>query len=236
MTAALALYGGRHPHDRPVYGYAAASHVLGIPGSTLRSWILGTYYTHAGERRFFEPLIALPDPDKNLLSFHNLVECHVLRSLRIEHSVQLQNVRNALSRAEEQLGINHLLRHQAFRVSGRELFLDTFSKLESLSPPDQYAMRTVIKRYLKRIEWEAPDMPNWFKPFSRTPPGTASRDLIGVNPRIRFGRPVIRRRGISTVAIYNLYDAGESKAGVMREYEITDSEFEEAFFFEKRAA
>ena len=64
--------------EMPAYGINEAAHYLGIPKATLRSWVLGRPYLTATGRRFFKPIIDLPDREQRLLSFVNLVEAHVL--------------------------------------------------------------------------------------------------------------------------------------------------------------
>ncbi|MGH8068644.1 MAG: hypothetical protein ACRERE_26115 [Candidatus Entotheonellia bacterium] len=53
------------------------AHYLQIPQATLRSWVVGRRYPTGDGTRFFEPLVTLPDPNRPLLSFMNVVEVHV---------------------------------------------------------------------------------------------------------------------------------------------------------------
>jgi DNA-binding transcriptional regulator YiaG len=66
------------PRGMPAYSLAEAAHYLRIPLATLRSWVRGRYYPTDGGKKFFKPVIELPDPNLVSLSFINLVEAHVL--------------------------------------------------------------------------------------------------------------------------------------------------------------
>lgn len=78
---------GLDPHARPRYSLAQAARYVRISPTTLRSWVMGRTYPTASGSRYFEPLILRPVPEDPRLSFSNLVEAHVLRSLRTRHEV-----------------------------------------------------------------------------------------------------------------------------------------------------
>jgi hypothetical protein len=80
----------------PSYGITEAAHYLRLPTATLRSWLRGRYYPTESGRKYFKPVIDLPDPELASLSFVNLVEAHVLDAIRREHRIPLPNVRSAL--------------------------------------------------------------------------------------------------------------------------------------------
>jgi hypothetical protein len=81
----LALYGGHDPRDLPAYPLDVAASVLLLPKSTLKFWVFGETWTEkGGVLRSFAPLIDPPDRDQHNLSCVNLVEAHVLKSLRKE--------------------------------------------------------------------------------------------------------------------------------------------------------
>jgi hypothetical protein len=73
----------------PAYSVAEASRYLGLPGSTVRSWVAG----QTGSRAVFRPADPGPPP---CLSFVNLVEAHVLAAIRKKHRVSLQRIRKAV--------------------------------------------------------------------------------------------------------------------------------------------
>ena len=53
--------------------------------------------------------------------------------------------------------------------------------------------------------------------------------------RIAFGRPVIARRGISTTAIRDRVNAGESEEEIAQDYGLDHTEVEEAIVYEQAA-
>src|SRR5438105_14454888 len=83
--------------DQPAYGLAEAARYLKVASATLHSWVAGRPYPKAGGKiARFQPLIHPPRRNPPVLTFWNLIEAHVLRSLRTEHGVSLKAVRQAL--------------------------------------------------------------------------------------------------------------------------------------------
>jgi hypothetical protein len=87
-----------------------------------------------------------------LLSFSNLIEAHVLRSLRTEHGVPVKALRSALSYAENALGIDRLLLRPELRADAGRILLERYGQLIDLSTSGQLAMRLLFDEHLKRVE------------------------------------------------------------------------------------
>src|ERR1043165_3166746 len=83
--------------DRDVAAYtlAEAARYVRLPVATLRSWVLGREYPKADGRGQFPPLIRPGSREPAWLSFSNLIEAHVLRSLRTEQGVPVKALRDA---------------------------------------------------------------------------------------------------------------------------------------------
>src|SRR5262245_24489078 len=93
---------GPDPRDEPAYPLSEAARYVKLPLATLSSWIVGRPYPRAGEIVRFDPLIQPARRKPSTLSFWNLVEVHVLRSLRTEHGVRLSDLRKAIRFAERE--------------------------------------------------------------------------------------------------------------------------------------
>src|SRR5687768_17000995 len=93
---AESLYRGVDPRDTPAYFVADAAHYLRLPGATVRSWVLGRNYPTETGAKHFPALIRIADRENQLLSFNNLVELHVLSSIRRVHRVELKAVRKSI--------------------------------------------------------------------------------------------------------------------------------------------
>lgn len=220
--------------DSAAYTIAEAARYLRLPAATLRSWVLGRRYPTAEGSNRFPPLIQPASRQPPLLSFWNLIEAHVLRSLRTEHGVPVKALRSAITYAEKELGIDRLLLRQELCTNAGRVFLERYGELIELSASGQLAMRRLFEEHLKRVEWDSYKFPVRLYPFlSSGTPGEARP--IAIDSRIAFGRPVVLRKGISTSAIVERIDAGETVDDVAADYELGPSEIEEAVLYERAA-
>ena len=219
--------------DQPAYTLAEAARYLKLPAATLRSWTIGRNYPAAGRTARFSPLIHAAKTAPTQLSFYNLIEAHVLRSLRVDHGVGIKEMRAAISFAEKSLQIERLLLHKDLRAHAGEVFLDKYGELLNLSASGQLAMRRLLAEHLRRVEWDRRKFPVRLYPFVSGE--SSSNKPIAIDPTIAFGRPIVLRTGISTTAIAERLDGGESVVELAEDYGLTESEIEEAVLYERAA-
>ena len=181
----------------------------------------------------YVPVTVILELEWVLLSFYNLIEAHVLRSLRTEHGVAIREVRKAIKYAERTLKIDRLLLNKSLRTHAGEVFLDEYRRLISLSASGQLTMRRLREDHLKRVEWNDWRFPVRLYPYVSAEPTTARP--IAIDPSIAFGRPVVLRAGVSTEAIAGRIDAGESVAVLAEDYDLKPEEIEEAVLYERAA-
>ena len=213
---------------------AEAARYVRIAPATLRSWVIGRDYPKSGGIARFKPLIRLASANRAELSFANLVEAHVLRALRADHGVSIKDVRSALDFAEKALGIKRLLLNPALRTDAGNVFLDRYGELINLSKSGQLAMKKLLEAHLRRVEWGATDTPSRLYPFIRGDYLDAPKP-IAIDPLIAFGRPIVLRKGVSTSAIADRIDAGETVDDLAQDYDLEPSEVEEAVVYERAA-
>ena len=225
-------YGGRDPREIPIYSVPQAAHYLKMSKATLGTWVFGRHYERKDGMAYFKPPIQLSDPDSRKLSFWNLIEAHVLQSLRVDHEVSMRDVRNALDWAEDELGIDYLLRRQELHTTGGKIFIDRYGELINASQSGQIAMRMLLKEYLRHVEWGKDLLAVQYLP---SPHDDSSSNRIVIDPRIGFGRPVIHPEGISTAVIVARVDAGELLEIIAEDYNLNVKAIEEAVVYERAA-
>ena len=230
----FSLYGGRDPRTLPAYGLTEAARYLHIPAATLRSWLVGRTYPRQDGLSSFEPLIKATGTGTLRLSFVNLVEAHVLRALRTQHGIPISHVRQALDYAERELGIQRLLLSKELLTSAGELFLEHYGQLINLSRSGQLAIKKVLEAHLRRVERDDRSIPIRLYPFLSTEAEDGRRPVV-IDPQVSFGRPMLAGAGVTTAAIAQRIDAGESVADLALDYGITPEQVEEAVVFENAA-
>jgi uncharacterized protein (DUF433 family) len=237
MARKYDIYKGRDPREIPQYSVWEAAHWLKIPPATLRSWIKGRDYAtrHYGKRAF-EPVIMLPDKQLPLLSFINLVEAHVLDSLRYKHSVPLPNVRDAISYLRDSLDSKHPLADYAFKLRGVDLVIEEADEILNVSRKGQLGLKGIIESYLKRIEYDPDEgIAAHLYPYLKRHPKELEDEpkLVLIDPRISFGKPILVGVGVPTAVVADRRAAGEKVGELAKDYGCEASEIEKAIEYER---
>lgn len=227
--------GRLNPSEAPSYFIGEAAHYLCLPNRTVRDWVLGRDYpTESGVVRA-KPLVCPADPDNRLLSFLNLVELHVIASIRRVHHLQLKAVRRAIDYLRRSFGSSHPLLDRQMMTDGKDLFIHRYGELVNISADGQMHMRAILDAYLRRVEWDDKHIPIRLFPFTRSTVENTPQ-LIAIDPRIRAGRPCIAGTGIPTIIIAERHKAGDSVQVLVTDYVRSPEEIEEALRYESRAA
>lgn len=219
--------------NQPAYTVAEAARYLKLPQATLRTWVVGRDYPVAEGQGRFKALIKPARGQPPLLSFYNLIEAHVLRALRTEHGVSIKALRNSIGFAERALKVDRLLLREDLRTHGGRVLLEHYGDLIELSASGQIAIRKSLEDHLARVNWD-----RWSFPVRLYPYPTAALDgarTIAIDANIAFGRPVLVARGVSTHAIAERLDAGESVSELAADYDLMPADIEQAALYERAA-
>ena len=229
------LYSGPQVLEVPLYSVFEASRYLQIPENTLRSWVSGrSYPLQSAASRRSEPVIELADRATSRLSFSNLTEAHVLDALRRQYQVELPQIRRAVSYLREHFKGPHPLVHHEMLTDGKHLFVEAagLKDVINASRHGQLAMRDLIGMHLQRVEWDKDGFVARLYPFTRsrrTPADEASQPrVVTMDPRVEFGRPILKVSAIPTAVIADRYKAGESIADLAEDYGEDPLNIEEA--------
>ena len=229
------LYSGPHVLEVPLYSVFEASRYLQIPENTLRSWVAGrSYPLRSGSSRRSEPVIELADPASSRLSFSNLTEAHVLDALRRQYQVELPQIRRAVTYLREHFRRPHPLVHHKMLTDGKHLFVEGagLKDVINASRDGQLAMRDLIGLHLQRVEWDEDGFVARLYPFTRirrssTDEASQPR-VVTMDPRVEFGRPILKVSAVPTAVIADRYKAGESIADLADDYGEDPLNIEEA--------
>jgi uncharacterized protein (DUF433 family) len=227
----------------PAYDIFTVAHYLRLPENTIRNWAFGyAYPTPSGRRIWTRPLVDLVDPKRQLFSFENLIELHVLRALRREHKVELRKIRRAIEYLQKKLNSPRPLLEKEMETDGTDIFVTDLGSLINVSKDGQLAMKVLLQAHLKRIERDARGFPIRLFPFTR-PTSSVTQDaetdvprLIAIDPAIAFGRPVIAGSRVPTAEVFERFAVGEHPDDIAADFGRTKEEVLEAIRCEAQAA
>jgi len=212
--------------EAPVYGVLEAAQYLRVPHNTLVYWVKG-----GGN---VPPLVRLARSSPPRLSFMNLIECHMLSSIRAIYHVRIPRVRRALKTLGQYVQHKHPLVEQVFLTNRSDLFIEHLGDLVNLSRGGQMPFRNMFDLYLERVERDANGSFRFY-PFVMERKSTEPK-LIQISPAVGFGKPVIAGTGISTAVVVSRFNARESVPELATEYGVTPQQIEEAIRWEQRTA
>lgn len=179
-------------------------------------------------------MLAWEDSTDHRLSFSNVVEAHVLRSLRTKHGISMPDVRRALKFVQEKFGIKRLLIDPGLRAAPGKLFLERYAQLIDLVPSGQYVIGKAFEHHLEAVVPGPQGFPIRLYPWIPDPMSAAKKTVV-IDPAVAFGRPTTGERGISTAVLADYVDAGASIPDLAREFNLEPSTVEDALAFERAA-
>lgn len=216
----MGLYGDIPADEVPAYTKAEVALYLRIPKSTVSAWTRGTTYTVQDGRKIpFYPVIVPAEP--NLLSFQNLVELFVLKSLRRDYDIPLPNIRTAITALRERSGSSHPLAEYEILTDKRDIILEEFGKILNLNRHGQLEMGELLESTLRRVGMENGE---WtYQPV----------ETVVFSPSRQFGRPCIVGTRIPTDLVFARHSAGETVDDIAWDFECDATLISGAVDYEK---
>ena len=160
----------------------------------------------------------------------------MLGALRRYHRIPPQKLRIAIRYLEETFDSRHPLLAESMLTDGVSIFVEQAGTLISATRSGQLAMRQLMEAHLRRIDQDVDGLAIRLYPFVRHDPNTPRPPamlpdeprIISLDPRVRFGRPVIVETGIPTEEVAERFRAGDTVQQLADEYGRRSQEIEEA--------
>lgn len=216
----------------PRYPLVEASHLTGVPPTTLRTWFVGW---PGGPRRSPQPPILQPDHDAFdplTLSFYNIIETRFLAAYR-RLGVPMQRVRAALSYVQTKMPAEtRPLLRRTFETDGRNLFVEFLLTEKShplldVSASGQMVWPEIVREHFKSLDFDDTSQPTRFWVDS-------SRKIV-VDPRIGWGMPTLADTGLRTEIVFERFDAGEDIEAIAEDFSLDPHTIQEALRWEQHA-
>ena len=218
----------------PTYTIPEVAYFLNLNPEKLRAWVKGRNYSTKNGSRFSEPLIQLDDPTGMQMSFLNVVEAHVLSSIRCQEGIAMDRIRAAINFLKNKLESDRPFIQKEFLTDSKDLFIHEMGNVINCSRQGQHVIEQAMKNYLKRIEFDKSSG----RPFRLYPMGEKQREdsrPVMVDPRIGFGRLVITDTGIPVNVLISRFNAGDSIQELSEDYNIEENTIETAIFWKTAA-
>lgn len=203
---------------KPLYTVSEAASYLGVPRSTLATWIHGYVRSAPGKRAVRgEPLLTSIEGHGLTVPFIGLAEGMVLAAFR-DTGLPLQRIRPALQRLAEEHALDHPLASRHLYTDGAEILFDYARthgdkqlRLLTVVRTGQRVFHDVIERYLSRIQYAG----KW---ATRLALPTTEDPILLADPQRAFGQPVFVRGGARLADVKSRVGAGEPAQAVAHDY------------------
>jgi uncharacterized protein (DUF433 family) len=109
-------------------------------------------------------------------------------------------------------------------TDGKHLFVEAAGLKDVINAfrHGQLAMRDLIGLHLQRVEWDKDGFIARLYPFTRSRRSPAEEvsqpRVVTMDPRVEFGRPILKVSAVPTAVIADRYKAGESIADLADDY------------------
>ena len=220
---------------QPTYPLAVAARYVGANPSTLRAWLFGRTYVAAKSRRQAAPALTATHAPGVPISFLDLVEAHVLLTIRLGCHIPMRRFRTAVEYLRKEMGDDlHRLARRDFCHDKRDLFIRLeHGKLLSLSERGQYVDEMIMADGLRQLQYGDDDYVGRFFPRFE---GQGLQNRVVLDPTVNFGRPCLSERGIDIDVIARRFRVGEKIAELAEDYGLTPADVKEALRWHERLA
>jgi uncharacterized protein (DUF433 family) len=218
-----------------LYTAEEAARLLAVHPSTVRRWLVGYSYQLKGKARGRQPAVVRAGEqhhaEPRVVTFLDLAELLVIKGFR-RHGIPLQQVRDAAEEGSRIFHTSHPLAALHVVTDGRRIFAEIQSQpgsreMVSLTDRGQYVFVDAVEAYLRDLDFDpATGMASKWWPQGRA-------GLVVVDPRIAFGAPHVAEVAVSTAAVYDLVEAGETLSSAAEWFGLTASQAEAAVAFER---
>ena len=146
----------------------------------------------------------------------------------------MPQIRRAVNYLREHFRSAHPLVHHEKLTDGNHLFVEAagIKDVINASRHGQLAMRDLIGLHLQRVEWDKDGFVTRLYPFTRSrrnPTEEISQPrVVTMDPRVEFGRHILKVSAVPTAVIADRYKAGESIAELADDYGEDPLNIEEA--------
>ena len=218
----------------PLYSVTDAARHIDVPRTTFGTWVRGYSRRPKGRSQVTGASVVtyIPSSSGPTVPFIGLAEGFVLAAFR-EAGVPLQRIRPAITKLQEELGIEHVLASRSLYTDGAEVLYD-YAESTGDTPEgksarqlvivrnDQQVFQEVVDAYLRRIDF-ADD--GWARSFHL--PHYRTADVV-IDPERSFGIPIFARGAARVEVVLGRFKAGESVESLSEEFGVPVDELFDA--------
>ncbi|HLN26385.1 MAG TPA: DUF433 domain-containing protein [Gemmataceae bacterium] len=208
-----------------LYTPAEAALYARVATGMMNRWIFGDIRGEAVVHR------ELAGKEDKVVTFLDFVQAMAVRAIRVQHKVSLQKIRQALDRAENEYGVPYPFarKHTTFLFQS-----DIIIKVGEQDGEPEYVQITgkharnrmltkVVELYMLDLSFEGTGgLASLYRAWNWN-----GHDIL-MNPKVRFGEPIVVSCGYTAQALWDAYSSEGSLASAAEAYGVKAEEVEAA--------
>lgn len=213
-----------------IYSVPEAARMTGISETRIRRWLQGYAYEAGGEKKKAPPVWSgalAPIRGRLAVSFRDLIEMRFVNAF-LELGVSWKFIREAQSRARNELGLSHPFSTNRFQTDGGRIFVAMIesagrSRLVDLDS-GQEMLIGLTAPFLNELDFDGEDAVIRWWPLGRD-------RSVALDPAIRMGAACVRPAGVATNVLAGLCRANDP-ARVAAWYALPEASVRDALAWE----
>lgn len=210
------------------YTTSELGQILRLPYHKVHRWI--NHYWDGELGHEFQSKYSWKTDNSRAVSFHTLIEFYVMMQFA-EAGVKTRQVLNAHKElsAWYKTAFPFALKEalSGIKTDGKTIYLQRDGETISLDGTKQFNLE-FIALFFANLDFDNENLANRFWPMGRD-------KSIVIDPKRKFGHPVIGNHNVYPETIYGMHTAGEPKKYIAYLYELTEREVEDALEYCKAA-
>jgi uncharacterized protein (DUF433 family) len=200
-----------------IYSIPEAAVYARMSRITLSRWFRG----NTSGKRVFD---TLEDGDK-VVNFWDFIQALAVRNLRLNYRISLQKIREAVERAENDYQVEYPFarQHSSYLFEGQIWVKLPGPSIVQISGREhgQSAITPVIERFLVNVSFDPQTgLASEFKAFE------SNSGRILMNPKFRFGEPILQGCGYTPAALFEAAKTEGSADAAAKIYGVTEEQVE----------
>jgi uncharacterized protein (DUF433 family) len=209
-----------------IYTTSEVAQILRLPRAKVKRW-LNDYWNAEFSSRSIK--YSEGQGAERVTNFHTLIEFFTFYQLR-EKKISVPKIIKAHKILSEHFNTQYPFATYGILTDGEKvLFEDEVGEIINADESLQTYITQVIRPFCERIEFDADYLATRFFPNGK-------KSQVIIDPKRKFGQPIIKGTNILTQTIYALYQAQESIAKIAIVFDLTEEQVRDAINFHDRVA
>ncbi len=210
-----------------IYTIPDVAAILGLPQAKVRRWLHEYWNQQFGKPN--QTIFSDGEGKELVTNFLTVIEFFTFYQLR-EEGISAQKIVKAHHVLEKVLNTKYPFAKSQILTDGKQvLFSGEVGEIIKADDSLQITIKEVFEPFCKKVDFNKDHLAARFFPMGKD-------NSVIIDPKRQFGQPVIADTNILTETIYGLFRGGESIDVIVKLYDLTPKQVDDAINYHRNAA